>query len=228
MKLLKRSYQQKTTQEYIRYDFIQRRSVVTTDNKIIGGIFCPDINTKLMSESQKDSFASSLGRALTRAKKIQAKRENMPVDISDMIQEEEKKLSKLTDPVRKSLKSSYISLLKKGAENSVLTEKKAYYLISESFTSEKEIEEKTVILDERLQEFYQNLLEILEEGYKPRMISGTELVQLLEVNINSYGAKVNRFVKENPEFILTNEDGLTETEFEQVIRSFKEKETKGE
>ncbi|OTP25092.1 hypothetical protein A5823_002848 [Enterococcus faecalis] len=226
MNLFNKSYQLATTQEYIRYDFIQRRSVVTTDKKIIGGIFCPDINTKMLTEKQKESFAKYLGQALTRAKKIQAKRENMPVDISDVIKEEEKKVQRLSDPVRKGLKSSYISLLKKGAENSILTEKKAYYLISETFYSEKEIEEKTLILDERLQEFYQNLTEILEEGYAPKMMTGTELVQLLEANINSYSAKVNRFVKENPEYILTNKEGLTESEFEQVIRTFNEKEKK--
>lgn len=226
MSIFKKAYQPDTTQEFIRFDYMQKRSVVTTNKLIIGGLFCPDVNTKLMADKQRDTFAERLGRALTRAKKIQAKRENMPVDISDVIKEEEQKLEQLKDPVRKSLKSSYIDLLKKGAEESVLTEKKAYYLIAESFYNEKEVEEKTIILEERLFEFYQNMTEILDEGYSPKILSGTELVQLLEVNINSYSAKVNRFVKESPEYILTDEDGLSESEFDKLVRSFQEKEEK--
>lgn len=214
------------TQDYVWVTGMSQHSIRIEKGsvkRIISGLFCPDINSKLMTPRQKKDLVKQLGLAYKRAGALQMKRENMPVDLSDLIKKEEESRESLKDETKKLLQSSYVDYLKSNVEETTLTEKKAYIFIFEPFYNEGDYEERQIILNERLLELKANMQTILDEGYAPEIISGTEIIQVLENNLNSLRGKYNRFISQSPEFILSDSQ-LSESELDEAIRKFIEQE----
>ncbi|MBL1227213.1 hypothetical protein [Enterococcus sp. BWR-S5] len=220
---------EESTQKYVWITRMNQDSV-TIDKKgkeekkfLVAGVFCPDVNSKLLTKAQKNSLVKQLGLAYKRAGKMQFKRENMPVDMSDLIRTEEEKINSLKNETKKLLQDSYVNYLKKDTQEANMTEKKAYILLFENFYSEEDHEEKYMLLFERVSELISNMQSILDEGYSPKRLTGTELVQILEKNLNSLRGRFNRFISSSPEFIIS--DSLVdENELDRQIREYKEME----
>ena len=73
---------------------------------------------------------------------------------------------------------------------------------------------------ERLREGKADLAYIIENGYKATICSGKDVVKILEIDVNSYSSRVNRFMKESPVFII-NED--EKSDYDKLVEQYKAK-----
>lgn len=208
------------TQEFANVEIHLNTLVRPKQKMLVGGVICPDINIKLLTTKQKNNLNKNFALALTRAGKHQLKRESMPVDLSEVIMYEIEKREKISDPICKDLQNSYIELLKEESQQSSDVEEIGYILLFERYNGEGDIEEQEEYLLDRLNSLKNNLVPLLKEGYQTSICTGEELVQLLEVTVNNAKAKINRFVKESPEFIIQEEL----EDVEELIKQYKTKE----
>lgn len=206
-----------TTQDVINVESIGKDHIVSNPF-IIGAIKCPSINTKMLSNAQANHLSKKFAQAITIIKANQIKRESEPVDLSDEIENQMELRDKEPDFIKKQLRDGYISILKENAEVITNFEKVNYLILSEQFNGEKNFEEQLDILQERLKTAVENLSYLIEGGYKVQIISGTDIVRIIEIDVNNYSAKVNRFIKESPEFIIAEKE---ESELDRMIEQYK-------
>ncbi|MBC1920467.1 hypothetical protein HCJ46_17080 [Listeria booriae] len=175
------------------------------DNALIAGLKCSTINTTMMKPSQRNDLRINFGIALAGAGLHQIKIEAEPVDLSEKI-EEEYRILESTENIHKSdLRRSYIDYLEKSSEDNSTLEKQRYLLLREEIRNDKEINEKMDILLERVREVQEDFRHLTEDGYDTQLLSGQQLVQLLQIDLNNNQAKLNRFVSKSPDFILYDE-----------------------
>lgn len=193
-----------TTQDSIEVESINMDYIVTK-NSVIGAISCPMVNTKMMTNKQNNHLLNQFSNVVSTLKSHQIKRQSEAVDLSDEIEKQTELRDRESKFVKKQLRNGYIQVLKDNSEVTTNYEKKNYIILEESFTNKNQIEDKVDILLERLREGKADLAYIIENGYKATICSGKDVVKILEIDVNSYSSRVNRFMKESPVFII-NED----------------------
>ncbi len=206
-----------TTQNVISISSINMNYIVT-DNAVIGALSCPMVNTKMMTNKQNNHLLMQFANVVSTLKKHQIKRQSEAVDLSDEIERQTELRDKDSDFVKKQLRNGYIQVLKENSEVTTNYEKKNYIILEESFTNKNQIEDKVDILLERLSEAKADLAYIIEGGYKVAICTGKDVVKILEIDVNSYSSRVNRFLKESPVFIINEEE---KSEYEKILEQYK-------
>lgn len=209
-----------TTQDVVTIESIHMDYIVTT-NSVIGAISCPMINTKMMTNKQNNHLLGQFANVITTLKKHQIKRQSEAVDLSDEIEKQTELRDRESDFVKKQLRNGYIQVLKQNSEITTNYEKKNYIILDESFSNINQIEDKVDILLERLREAKADLAYIIEGGYKASICTGKDVVKILEIDVNSYSSRVNRFMKESPVFIINEEE---KSEYEKILEQYKKNE----
>lgn len=208
-----------TTQDLIDIDSINMEYIVT-QNAVIGALSCPMVNTKMMTNKQNNHLLKQFANVVTTLKNHQIKRQSEAVDLSDEIEKQTELRDSESNFVKKQLRNGYIQVLKDNSEVTTNYEKKNYIILEESFTNKNQIEDKVDILLERLREGKADLAYIIENGYKATICSGKDVVKILEIDVNSYSSRVNRFMKESPVFII-NED--EKSDYDKLLEQYKAK-----
>lgn len=208
-----------TTQDLIDIDSINMEYIVT-QNSVIGALSCPMVNTKMMTNKQNNHLLKQFANVVTTLKNHQIKRQSEAVDLSDEIEKQTELRDSESNFVKKQLRNGYIQVLKDNSEVTTNYEKKNYIILEESFTNKNQIEDKVDILLERLREGKADLAYIIENGYKATICSGKDVVKILEIDVNSYSSRVNRFMKESPVFII-NED--EKSDYDKLVEQYKAK-----
>lgn len=196
-----------STQDYIlANDVTPNFLVLEIEKKIVGGIHLPDINSILLSESERVELRQQFALCLTESSeefgKIQIKRESIPTDLSDLIISEEKKLKELSSPISKKLQNDYINFLLGKADISVNEERKTFLLVSEPLKTNTDVSESSDTLLEKLRNLQDSLTELLEDGYETNLATSSDLAYLIEISTNNEQARKNRYFSKSPEIIM--------------------------
>lgn len=189
-----------TTQDFVKPEEIGF-DYILTKNEVIGAIGVPTFNSKLLTNKQSNDVLKKFARIATTAGKFQLKKESEPVDLSTELEKQQLKIDSEKNMIKKELRISYLKLLKQNSEEMTNFEKKNYFIIKEEYTKATELEEKKDALQERLGRIKKELDSLIKGNFKATICSGKDIINLLEININSYSAQVNRFMIESPAFI---------------------------
>ncbi|EAC2922385.1 hypothetical protein [Listeria seeligeri] len=204
----KKKPSQAYTQDLVGNIGILQNAIDDVERKtLIGGLHCPPINLSMMTKLELMDLRRNFSTAISNAgDAIQIKIIAEPVDLSDMIENEYNAMNQISDVVKQDLKRSYIQFLEERAVDQSTLQKERYFLLKENYRSDQDKVEKIEILKERLNQLIDDLMDITEDTYISTLLSGQKLVQILQIDLNYYEAKMNRFISQSPEFIVSGEE----------------------
>ncbi|WP_253265965.1 hypothetical protein [Bacillus sp. BS98] len=210
MKEKRKQIQQfKRTQELIPVQKLFHQAILTKQNILVGGLQVDSLNIELMGHDERidvrDEFSASISSML---QNIQISVLAEPVDLSDIIEFQKKKVAQESVATRQLLRSGYIRYLEESSQQQNTLKKERYIFLAEKvndINNEKHIYDQLDILMEKLDTLKAGLYSLSEDGFEANILNANDIIQVYQVHFNNYQARINRFKSVAPILVTTND-----------------------
>lgn len=201
----------KRTQELIPVQKLFHQAILTKQNILIGGLKVDSLNIELMGHDERmdvrDEFSASISSMF---QKMQISVLAEPVDLSDIIEFQKKKVAQESIATRQLLRRGYIRYLEEASQEQNTLKKERYIFLAEKvndINNEKHVYDQLEILMEKLDTLRAGLYSLSEDGFEANVMNANDIIQVYQVHFNNYQARINRFKSVAPVFITTNDNG---------------------
>ncbi|MDA2638691.1 hypothetical protein [Bacillus sp. FSL R12-0069] len=200
--------QAKRTQELIPIQTLYHQAILTKNQTLVVGIRVGTMNLELMGEDEKLELMEEFGAVVSGIPcEFQIEVLAEPVDLSDYVEDQKRKIEDEPNAMRQLLRRGYVSYLEQSSHVQNTLKKAHYVLLKEKVSGEEEsVQIGLETLLERAEQVREHLTELSEDGLECHILNAYEIVQILQVHFNHYQARINRFKEVSPPYIKARHD----------------------